>query len=37
MTEITLQLDEDVFAALRRSPTEFANKLRLMASQSILS
>ena len=32
MTEITLQLDEDIFSVLRRSPHEFANKLRLAAA-----
>ena len=32
MTEITLQLDEDIFSVLRRSPQEFANKLRLAAA-----
>lgn len=32
MTDITLSLDEDVFSALRRSPQEFANKLRLAAA-----
>jgi predicted HTH domain antitoxin len=32
MTQITLSLDEDVFSALRRSPQEFANKLRLAAA-----
>ena len=32
MTDITLSLDEDVFSALRRSPQEFANKLKLAAA-----
>jgi predicted HTH domain antitoxin len=32
MMEITLQLEEDVFAALRRSPAEFADELRLAAA-----
>ena len=32
MTDITLSLDEDVFSALRRSPQEFANQLRLAAA-----
>jgi predicted HTH domain antitoxin len=32
MMEITLQLDEDVLAALRRSPEEFARELRLAAA-----
>ena len=32
MTEITLRIDEDVFAALRRSPAEFADELRLAAA-----
>ena len=32
MTEITLQLDEDVFSTLRRSPDEFARELRLAAA-----
>ena len=32
MTEITLQIDEDIFSVLRRSPSEFANKLRLAAA-----
>jgi predicted HTH domain antitoxin len=30
--EITLTLDEDVLAALRRSPDEFARELRLAAA-----
>ena len=30
--EITLKLDSDVFSALRRSPTEFANEMRLAAA-----
>ncbi len=30
--EITLELDEDVLAALRRSPAEFARELRLAAA-----
>ncbi len=32
MTEITLQMDEDIFAALRRSPDEFVRELRLAAA-----
>jgi predicted HTH domain antitoxin len=32
MMEITLQLDEDVLAALRQSPEEFARELRLAAA-----
>ena len=32
MLEITLTLDEDVLAALRRSPDEFARELRLAAA-----
>lgn len=32
MTEITLQIDEDIFAALRRSPDEFVRELRLAAA-----
>ena len=32
MMEITMQLDEDVLSALRRSPDEFANKMRLAAA-----
>ena len=32
MTDITLSLDEDVFSALRRSPQEFAHRLRLAAA-----
>jgi predicted HTH domain antitoxin len=32
MMEITLQLDEDVLTALRRSPEEFARELRLAAA-----
>lgn len=30
--EITLQLDEEVFSALRRSPQEFALEMRLAAA-----
>ena len=30
--EITLELDEDVLSALRRSPDEFARELRLAAA-----
>jgi len=30
--EITLELDDDVLAALRRSPDEFARELRLAAA-----
>jgi hypothetical protein len=32
MTEITLRMDEDIFAALRRSPDEFVRELRLAAA-----
>ena len=32
MTEITLSLPEEVFAALRRSPEEFAREMRLAAA-----
>jgi len=32
MTEITLRMEEDVFAALRRSPDEFVRELRLAAA-----
>jgi len=32
MTEITLRMEEDVFAALRRSPEEFVRELRLAAA-----
>ena len=32
MLEITLKLDEDVLSALRRSPDEFANEMRLAAA-----
>jgi predicted HTH domain antitoxin len=32
MMEITLQLDEEILAALRRSPDEFARELRLAAA-----
>ena len=32
MTEITLRLPEEVFAALRRSPEEFAREMRLAAA-----
>jgi len=34
MLEITLKLDEDVLSALRRSPDEFANEMRLAAAIS---
>ena len=30
--EITLKVDEGVFSALRRSPDEFANEMRLAAA-----
>ena len=30
--EITMKLDGDVFSALRRSPAEFANEMRLAAA-----
>jgi predicted HTH domain antitoxin len=32
MTSITLQMPDDVFAAMRRSPPEFARELRLAAA-----
>jgi len=32
MMEITMKLDEGVFSALRRSPDEFANEMRLAAA-----
>jgi predicted HTH domain antitoxin len=32
MKKVTLELPEDVFSALRRSPEEFARELRLAAS-----
>jgi len=32
MMEITMMLDEDVLSALRRSPDEFANEMRLAAA-----
>ncbi len=32
MMEITIKLDEDVLSALRRSPSEFANEMRLAAA-----
>lgn len=32
MLEITVKLDEDVLSALRRSPDEFASKMRLAAA-----
>lgn len=32
MTPLTLQMPDDVFAALRRSPEEFARELRLAAA-----
>ena len=32
MMEITMKLDESVFSALRRSPDEFANEMRLAAA-----
>ena len=32
MLEITVKLDQDVLSALRRSPDEFANKMRLAAA-----
>jgi predicted HTH domain antitoxin len=32
MTSITLQMPDDVLAALRRSPEEFARELRLAAA-----
>lgn len=32
MTEITLQMDDEVLAALRRSPDEFMRELKLAAA-----
>jgi hypothetical protein len=32
MLEIRMKLDEDVLSALRRSPNEFANEMRLAAA-----
>jgi len=32
MTEVTLELPDDVFSALRRSPDEFVRELRLAAA-----
>ena len=32
MMEITMKLDESVLSALRRSPDEFANEMRLAAA-----
>jgi len=32
MVEIIMKMDEDVLSALRRSPDEFANKMRLAAA-----
>jgi len=32
MMEITMKLDGDVLSALRRSPNEFANEMRLAAA-----
>jgi predicted HTH domain antitoxin len=32
MTSVTLQLPDDVFSALRRSPEEFVRELRLAAA-----
>ena len=32
MLEITMKLDEEVLSALRRSPDEFASKMRLAAA-----
>ena len=32
MLEITMKLDQDVLSALRRSPDEFASKMRLAAA-----
>ena len=32
MTTVTLELPEDVFSALRRSPDEFAREMRLAAA-----
>jgi hypothetical protein len=34
MLEITMKLDQDVLSALRRSPDEFANEMRLAAERS---
>jgi hypothetical protein len=31
MLELTMKLDQDVLSALRRSPDEFANEMRLAA------
>lgn len=32
MTEIIMQLDDDVFSALRRAPAEFGREMRLAAA-----
>ncbi len=32
MTELTMQLDDDVFSALRRAPDEFIREMRLAAA-----
>ena len=32
MTELTLQLDDDVFSSLRRAPDEFVREMRLAAA-----
>jgi predicted HTH domain antitoxin len=32
MTSVTLELPEEIFSALRRSPTEFVQELRLAAA-----
>jgi predicted HTH domain antitoxin len=32
MTEITMQLDEDVFSTLRRAPDDFVREMRLAAA-----
>lgn len=32
MLEITMKLDQDILSALRRSPDEFANEMRLAAA-----
>lgn len=32
VTEITMQLDEDIFASLRRAPDEFVREMRLAAA-----
>lgn len=32
MTKVTLEFPEEVFSALRRSPTEFASELQLAAA-----